>query len=125
MNRPILHRAVRQHALAADLRAIAESLDRITGELCVYPIFPARDAYTEGQVNSCLIVARQQLDAVISIIRDCGEETAADEDSVLPVVERRGQPSGKRGLEAAPAAKAGVVSARKRAGARVVSGGAR
>lgn len=126
-------RAKRQQALIDELHAIATRIDRINGELCAQSLFPARDAFTEGQANSCLIVAHQNLEVVVDLIANCGEEGVTDprtkesrgmhDDLVLPQLERRGKPRGQGGLEANAPAKAGV--GRSGVARGVVIGGAR
>lgn len=118
-------RAKRQLALMAELEALAKHIESLW---MLKGIFPAADAYTEGQCNSCLIVAYQQLETVVSIIRDCGEPGVEDAhlaNLVLQIVERRSESRGARRLETKAAAANGVVRTGKRAVARVVAGGAR
>jgi hypothetical protein len=117
-------RAKRQQALIDELHAIANRLDAL---MFLEGVFPEGDAYLDGQCNSCLTIAYQQLEAVVSTIGDQYHDalSAPNENFVLQIVERRGKPSSTRGLEATPAAKNGVVRAGKRAVARMVAGVAR
>lgn len=114
----------RQQALIDELHAMAKRLDQL---LLLENTFPPDDDYLNGQCNSCLIVAHHQLETVVSTIGDqyYNDLRAPNENLVFQVVERRGKPRGKRGVEAATGATNGVVRAGKRTVASMVPGGAR
>lgn len=129
MSAAIVH-IKRQQAIVCELHAMARRLD----QMLLTPVFREGNDFAEGQANSCLITAGQQLNTVITMIFDMGEPGVlhpksipmeAAHDPVLPKLERRGKPRGKRGMEAKAETKASVVRTRKRAGAGVVFGGAR
>lgn len=125
--RKLMAQTIRQQALVCELHAYANRLD----QLLLTPIFGEGQDFAEGQANSCLIVALQQLNTVIQMIFDMGESgvlhprslvEATAHDPVFPELERRGKSRGKRGLEANAETSASVD--RLSVARRVVTGGA-
>jgi hypothetical protein len=114
--------AKRQQALIDELHAIAKRLDEL---MLLENTFPKEDDYLNGQCNSCLIVAYHQLATVVSTVGDQYYDhlVPPNENLVLQVVERRGKPRGKRGMEANPKTAAGVGRSGMARG--VVAGGSR
>jgi hypothetical protein len=115
-------RAKRQQSLIDELHTMARRIDEL---MLLEGVFPDEDVYLDGQCNSLLVVAYQQLETVVSTIGDQGYSgvDGPNENLVLQVVERRREPRGKGGLEADAPAKAGM--GRSGVARRVVVGGAR
>ncbi len=109
-----------QQALIDELHAIAKRIEQL---VLLDGVFSSEDDYVAGQCNSCLIVAHQQLETIISVVRDCGSDRLEDpsESLVFQIVERRRQPRGQGRVEAKANAKAGV--GRSGVARRVVAGG--